>query len=59
MYIIDQIDYHYYHQLTAQLNKLEKTGIEVVQIIEIGPSGNTILMHRATILFRDVLKKTK
>jgi hypothetical protein len=54
MYKIFQFDYHYYSQLTDQMDVLQKQGFEIMQVIEIGPSGNNERMHRATVLCKQL-----
>lgn len=54
MYGIEQINYHYYHELTEYLNEINNSGFEVIQIIDIKPSGDNEKMHRATILTKDI-----
>lgn len=59
MYRIEQIDYHYYYQLTEGINDLMKQGREVIQILILSnPSGNEEKMHRATVLTREINKES-
>ena len=54
MYEIEWIDYKYNYELKDYLNQLHEIGFEVVQIIDISPSGDDEKMHRATILTRKI-----
>ncbi len=55
MYKIDQVNYHYFHELTEFMDEKKDEGFEVVQVIRFRePSGDTEKMHRATILFKKI-----
>lgn len=58
MHRIEQIDYHYYHELEDGINELMKKGREVIQILILSkPSGDNEKMHRATVLTREINKE--
>lgn len=53
-YTIKTIDYHYYYELSTIMNEYYREGWKVIQIFDIGSSGDSEKMHKATVLFEKI-----